>query len=86
MSQVIVRKKAAKYLQKYPKPEKERIKGLLKQLENDPLQFKGIKPMVGEWNGYYRIRYGNLRIILWYDENEDIVYIDHIGPRGDIYK
>ena len=26
------------------------------------------------------------RIIFWYDSNEDVIYVDHIGPRGDIYK
>ena len=45
-----------------------------------------ITPMYGEWAGYYRIRVGNIRIIFWFDDFEDIVYIDHIGPRGDIYK
>jgi mRNA interferase RelE/StbE len=29
---------------------------------------------------------GKLRIIFWFDEKEDVVYVDHIGPRGDVYK
>jgi mRNA interferase RelE/StbE len=59
---------------------------MLKQLENDPLDQPGIKHMVGEWAGYLRLRAGKLRIIYWFDETEDIVYVDHIGPRGDVYK
>ena len=42
--------------------------------------------MVGEWAGYSRIRVGNLRVIYWYDEIQNTIYVDHIGPRGDVYK
>jgi len=42
--------------------------------------------MAGEWSGYHRLRIGKYRIIYWFDEKEDIVYVDHIGPRGDVYK
>lgn len=42
--------------------------------------------MLGEWAGYHRIRVGNIRIIFWFEKTEDIVYVDHIGRRGDVYK
>ncbi len=86
MSKVIVHRHAAKYLKRLPKETKQRIKSILKQLEHDPLDYPGRKQMVGEWAGYQRIRTGKLRIIYWFDEKEDIVYVDHIGPRGDVYK
>jgi mRNA interferase RelE/StbE len=86
MSNVIVHRHAAKYLKRLPKETKDRIKDILKQLENSPLNHSGIKQMFGEWAGYHRIRVGKLRIILWFDTKEDIVYVDHIGPRGDVYK
>jgi mRNA interferase RelE/StbE len=86
MSNVIVHRHAAKYLKLLPKETKDRIKNILKQLENNPLKHSGIKQMFGEWAGYHRIRMGKLRIIFWFDTKEDIVYVDHIGPRGDVYK
>lgn len=86
MSNVIVHRHAAKYLKLLPKETKDRIKNILKQLENNPLKHSGIKQMFGEWAGYHRIRVGKLRIIFWFDTKEDIVYVDHIGPRGDVYK
>lgn len=86
MSKVIVHHRAAKYLKKLPEPHKTRMKDALKQLEQTPLAYPGIKAMLGEWAGYHRIRVGSWRIIFWYDEAEDIVYVDHIGPRGDVYK
>jgi mRNA interferase RelE/StbE len=86
MSNVIVHRHAAKYLKRLPKDTKVRIKDILKQLGNNPVKHSGIKQMFGEWAGYHRIRVGKLRIIFWFDTKEDIVYVDHIGPRGDVYK
>ena len=85
MSTVIVHRHAANYLKRLPKESEERIKDILKQLENNPLTYSGIKQMFGEWAGYHRIRAGKLRIIFWFDAKKDIVYVDHIGPRGDVY-
>ena len=86
MSTVIVHRHAANYLRRLPKKTKKRIKDILKQLENDSLEHPDVRHMVGDWAGYHRIRVGNLRVIFWFDEKEDVVYVDHIGPRGDVYK
>jgi len=42
--------------------------------------------MSGQWQGYRRIRIGNLRVIYAYEVKEDIIYVDYLGPRGEIYK
>ena len=76
----IVHRHAAKYLKRLPKGTKDRIKDILKQLENNPLKHSGIKQMFGEWARYHRIREGKLGVIL-FDIKEDIVYVAHIGPR-----
>ena len=86
MSKVVVHQRAAKYLQSLPKAHRERVKSVLRELKERPLEVSGVKHMVGEWAGYHRIRVGNLRIVFWFDETEDTVYVDHIGPRGDVYK
>lgn len=86
MSNVKVHQKAAKYLQRLPKDSKARIKEILTGLQVNPLEQPHVKHMVGEWAGYHRIRAGKFRIIFWFDEKEDIVYVDHIGVRGDVYK
>ena len=86
MSEVILHRHAAKYLKRLSKETKDRIKETLKELENHPLGYSGVKQMFGEWAGYHRIRVEKLRIIFWFDEKEDIVYVDCIGSRGDIYK
>ncbi|MBW1782471.1 MAG: type II toxin-antitoxin system RelE/ParE family toxin [Deltaproteobacteria bacterium] len=86
MSTVTLYRHAANYLKRLPKDSKNQIKDVLKQLEDNPLTHSGIKEMFGEWAGYHRMRAGKLRIIFWFDAKEDIVYDDHIGPRGDVYK
>jgi mRNA interferase RelE/StbE len=86
MSKVIVHRHAAKYLERLPSKRKDRIKSLLRQLAHDPLGHPDVIHMAGEWAGYHRIRVGKLRIIFWFDQKDDVVYVDHIGPRGDVYK
>ena len=86
MSRVVVHRRAAKYLKSLPSSLQQRIKAALSQLSESPLNYPGAIRMAGDWSGYYRIRVGSIRVIFWLDENEDVVYIDHIGSRGDIYK
>ncbi len=86
MSKIIVHRRAANYFKKLPQDQKNRVKKALEQVGKDPLELPGVIQMAGEWAGYHRIRLGNMRIIFWFDEENDIVYVDHIGTRGDIYK
>ena len=48
----------------------------------------GIKPMSGEMAGWSRLRVGSYRAILQVTviEIDEVLYVDAIGPRGDIYK
>lgn len=86
MSKVVIHRNAAKYLKRLPEEARTRIKERLKELAQRPLDQPGVKRMLGEWAGYHRLRAGRFRVVFWFDERDDIVYVDHIGPRGDIYK
>jgi len=86
MFKIIVHKRALKYLNKLTSFRKAKIKKLLTELINNPIQREDVKPMLGEWKGYYRIKIGNMRLIFWVDQVKKIIYVDHIGPRGDVYK
>jgi mRNA interferase RelE/StbE len=86
MYRVVVHRRAARYLQRLPRAQRERLQSLLSDLALEPVHRPDVKPMVGEWKGYYRIRVGDTRIIFWLDTQEMTVYVDHIGPRGDVYK
>ncbi len=74
-------KKAAKFISKQPRDQKERI---LKAIYKLPYQ-GDIKALQGN-NGYYRLRVGDYRII--YTLNNDILLVKvvAVGNRGQIYK
>ena len=87
------RKQAAKSLQKVGAEDSLRIKNQLKHLLY-AIEVKGIIPfteldikkMRGEWDGFYRLRIGKIRIIfkVIFDNKALEIYI--IGFRGDVYK
>ena len=85
MFRVVVHKRAASYIKRLPREQRERLKKILKELSYDPFR-AGAKAMAGEWRGYYRLRIGNLRAIFWIDQETRTIYVDYIGPRGDVYK
>jgi mRNA interferase RelE/StbE len=86
MVQIVVHKHAIKYLQKLSSNQKEKIKTALQKLSVSSSNYPRAISMVGKWAGYKRIRIGNFRVIYWFDPSENKIYVDHIGPRGDIYK
>ena len=45
-----------------------------------------VKKLKGDWEGFYRIRKGKLRIIFYVDYNDKSVFIDKVDFRGNIYK
>lgn len=74
-------KRAVKFIAKQPKPQRERLLSAIYKLP----ETGDIKQMQG-YNGYYRLRVGDYRVI--YTVNNDIllVRIIAVGNRGDIYK
>lgn len=63
MSNVIVHRRALRYLQRLPRPQQKRVQEALRRLEEDAVSYPGVIHMVGEWAGYHRIRVGDLRVI-----------------------
>lgn len=85
MFKVVVHRRAVAYLKRLPANQKEHLKKALQELAQDPLK-PGVKPMVGQWKGYYRLCIGNFRVIFWLGQEEKTIYVDYIGSRGDVYK
>lgn len=86
MAEIVLHRRALRYLQRLPRPDQDRVRVSLAHLAEDVGGYPGVVQMAGEWSEYQRIRIGDLRVIFWYDDQEDIIYVDHIGPRGDIYR
>lgn len=81
---LIYHKSAVKFIAKLDKISQERIATGLIGLLNVPPE-GDIKTLKG-YSGLYRLRIGNYRIVFEIDHDEQIVYIQAIGNRGDIYK
>lgn len=52
----------------------------------NPYEGSHIKKLKGKLEGKYRYAIGDLRIIYRVNAEERTVFIEAIGPRGDIYK
>ena len=81
MHQIIVKKKAKKFIDKWPSQERKRIAYAIQMLPNG----EDIKKLKGH-DDLLRLRVGEYRIIYSLDNGKLIVYIIDAGNRGDIYK
>ena len=76
---------AAKYYQKLPPKLTRQINRALESLQHDPLAGPQIKRLRGSFEGSLRYRVGDLRVIYRIDLARRIVWVETIGPRGDVY-
>ncbi|MEK7117639.1 MAG: hypothetical protein AAB861_02585 [Patescibacteria group bacterium] len=63
----------------------DKIKLALKKFRGEEVNID-IRKLSGEWEGFYRIRSGKLRIIAEFQFEYYRVYIDKVDWRGNIYK
>ncbi|MGH2412537.1 MAG: type II toxin-antitoxin system RelE family toxin [Microcystaceae cyanobacterium] len=86
-------KNTVKFLNKLDKNNREKIREkinyLFQSLENEgiiPFTALDIKKLKGEWEGFFRIRLGNIRIIFTLNQNLEELLIYEIDFRGNFYK
>ena len=80
MYEIIIQKKAKKFIDGLPKNDRIRIVTAIEQLPNGP----DIKPLKGH-EGLFRLRVGSYRIIYTVDNGELVVYVIDAGNRGQVY-
>jgi mRNA interferase RelE/StbE len=87
------RKEASKFLDKASFEDVTRIGNKINQLlisieeeKTIPFTELNIKKMRGNWEGFYRIRIGKIRIVFTADIDSTEVVVYTIGVRGDVYK
>ncbi len=76
-------KSAEKYYKK--SNEQKRIQSALIRLKENPTGDVQVKRLVGDLEGCYRCRVGDLRIVYQLDETLKHIVIVYLGPRGDVY-
>ncbi len=81
MYQIVIKKKAKKFIDRLPMNEKKRVVSAIEQLPNGD----DIKKLSGHDN-LLRLRVGEYRIIYTVDDGKLIVCVVDAGNRGEIYK
>ena len=78
---------AEKFLKKQNIQDKvrEELKKFLLKIKGEDVN-KDLKKLEGDWEGYYRLRKGKIRIIFEINNNEQVLFIGKIDFRGDVYK
>ena len=79
-------KQAARYYNKLDSKTQRRINKAVDEMMQNPFEGPHIKKLKGRLEGNYRYDIGALRIIYFVAMKNEMIYIDAIGPRGDIYK
>ena len=83
MYEVILNRESARTLEKVAPAMGRRIISALEKASANPQSGKGLR---GPLEGLFSIRIGEMRAIYEIDNDQKIVVIHSIGPRGDIYK
>ena len=81
MYQIIIKKKAKKFIDKLPANERKRVVSAIELLPNG----EDIKKLKG-YDGLLRLRVGDYRIIYSVDNGKLVVFVIDIDNRGDVYK
>ena len=63
----------------------EKVELALRKFKGENININ-IKKLKGEWEGFYRIRHGRLRIIVEFQFEQNRSYIEEIDWRGNVYK
>jgi len=79
---------AEKKYKKLDKNTKTRIKKALEELGvlENPIFHRQVKSLTGKLKGFYRLRVGDYRIIFSIIQEEKIIAVVNIAPRGKAYK
>ena len=80
---VLLKKSAAKELEKVPEKDRKKIFKNIRDLSLDPRP-QGVKKLSGQEK--YRIRQGNYRILYQIVDEELIIYDVGVGHRKDIFR
>ena len=90
MRAIVFHRRAARYLRRMPRDRAAQVRDALREVAEltDISIHSDIKTMRGGMEGWYRLRIGRYRAILQVTlvEVDEVLYVDAIGPRGDIYK
>ncbi len=81
---VRLKRQPEKILRRIPRTHRERIRTAIRSLANNPYLAGSVK--FEGFNDLYRIRVGDWRIVYAVDNDELIILVVRIAPRGNVYR
>ncbi len=85
MFEIIIDKEVRKALKKLPKHDQARLIEKIEGLKNDPRP-NGVKALQGNWQGFYRVRVGDYRVIYNIEDEILTIYVVKVAHRRQIYE
>ncbi len=85
MYEVILYFDAQQFYAEADKALAKKIARCLELLQQNPRFHPNIKPLKGNYSGYYRFRVGDYRVIYSIDDEAMQVLVDAIAHRSDVY-
>ena len=86
MYEILSHKRAVKYYEGLDDKTARRINKAIDEIKKDPYRGSHIKKLKGKLKGKYRYDIDSLRIVYIVNEEKNTIFIEAIGPRGDVYK
>ncbi|TLD42808.1 MAG: RelE/StbE replicon stabilization toxin [Candidatus Jettenia ecosi] len=86
MFKILLSKKATKYYEKLDDKTARKVNKAIEEIGNNPFRGTHIKRLIGNLEGKYRYKLGHIRIVYIVNNEKEIIIIEAIGARGDIYK
>lgn len=86
MFKILLGKKAVKYYENLNDKMAKKVNKAIEDIVKNPFRGTNIKKLVGDLEGKYHYRLGYLRIVYSISNDRKIIFIEAIGPRGDVYK
>lgn len=80
MYEIVIKKRAKKFIDRLPMNEKRRLVSAIQQLPNG----NDIKPLKS-YDGLFRLRVGPYRVIYTVDSGRLVICVIDAGNRGEIY-
>ena len=85
MFKVLFHKKALKFYDKIDKNTIRKFNEAIENLRTNPFVGNDIQKLRGKLAGKYRLRVRSLRVVYRVEKEKNIVLVESIGGRGDVY-
>ena len=86
MFEIELSRQAEKFYQWADTQTVRRLNACFEKLAQNPYTSSRIKKLRGEFQGSYRYRIGKLRVIYSVDVNKNVIYIEVMDSRKQVYR